>query len=63
MKFDDIKVGQRVKDYLFGQFRIGKVIKKLKTRVKIVYNFNCFSKDEVTYDEAHIQFLTKLKDK
>jgi len=57
MKFENIKVGYKVKDYIYGQERIGKVIQKLKTRVHIQYNED----DILIYDKAHTQFLTWVK--
>ncbi len=57
MKFKDIKVRQTVEGYCGTSEKVtGKVIEKLKTRVKIDFNGKI-----VTYDKGHVQFLTISK--
>jgi len=57
MEYKDVKIGKKVEDYLDGEWRIGKIIKKLKTRVHIQYSeINILS-----YDKNHLQFLKEIK--
>lgn len=55
MKFDEIKIGQKVTGYYFKETHtIGTVKKKLKTIIHVDFNG-----DLIKYDKAHIQFLKK----
>lgn len=50
------KKGDLVIDNMFYGKGIGIVRKVLKTRIKVEFGIN----DLVTYDNAHLQFLTKV---
>jgi len=52
MKFDDIHLGMLVEDRWFGHWGIGRVVKKMKTVIKVV-----FPGQTHTYDKSHVQFL------
>jgi hypothetical protein len=56
MKFQDIKVGDMVQDRCYPEKYYGKVIKKLKTRIKI----NTSRDGIITYDKSHVQFLDRM---
>lgn len=62
MKHEEMKVGQRVTDSWFPHWGVGKVIKVMKTRVRIVFKDNFDTEDEPTvYDRPHLQFLRPVK--
>ena len=65
MKKSELKVGMLVTDRWFPEWGNGKIIKIMKTRVKIDFNGRIIELDSVkrkhrTYDYDHIQFLEKI---
>jgi len=55
-----MKVGDKVYDR-WWPWRVGKIIKILKTRVKIEFPNIFGEKSIVTYDKAHLKFLEVIK--
>jgi hypothetical protein len=67
MKKSELKVGMMVTDRWFPDWGTGKVIKIMKTRVKIDFNgriiltdFDSVKCKPRTYDYDHVQFLEKV---
>jgi len=58
MKFSEIEKGMLVRDRWYWDWGYGKVTKKLKTVVFI--NFSGVGK--VTFDQSHVQFLSKVEE-
>ncbi len=58
MKFDDIKVGNKVYDSWYPDWGIGEVVKLFKTTVHIEFG----NRGKSIYDKAHVQFLGRSKD-
>lgn len=58
MKYNDVKVGLLVEDTWWPERYYGRVIKKLKTRIKIQT-----STTVITYDKPHVQFLRPIHKK
>jgi hypothetical protein len=54
MRFNELKVGQKVSDSWFPSWGTGKVTILLKTRVMIK-----FRNANITYDKGHVQFLSR----
>jgi hypothetical protein len=52
MKFEELKLGQKVYDFWFSDLGTGSVIAILKTRAII-----WFPEKTLTYDKAHVRFL------
>jgi hypothetical protein len=57
MRIEKIKTGQQVRDSWFSDWGVGRIVKVLKTRVKIKFTGRA---DIVTYDLAHLQFLVSV---
>lgn len=57
MKFNTLKIGEKVSDRWFGEWGTGKVVKLLKTRVYILFQGATVP---TVYDKAHVQFLQKV---
>jgi hypothetical protein len=53
VKFEDIRVGQKVRDGAM----LGQVTEVLKTRIKVLTYDSSACPQTLTYDRAHCQFL------
>lgn len=67
MKFNEIKIGDRVEDAWYWFWGVGVVKAILKTKVKVLFpsvgsfvsSWNGFRTEIVPYDKSHCQFLRR----